>query len=77
MLEVLEPFKVRDGHTTSVAKDIREEADSLTEKYLLGCSSSWAIGSFNDEFTLEFFSIVSVDSLFEGGRDEEITRLCK
>lgn len=75
MLEVLEPFEIGDGHTTCVAENIRKETDSFGEKNLFGSSCGWTVGSFDDELALELVSVVSVDGLFEGSRDEEIARL--
>ena len=75
MFEILQPFEVRDSHTTSVAENIGKETDSFTEQNLFSSSGSGTIGSLNDEFALEFISIISVDGLFVGGRDENIAKL--
>lgn len=75
VLEVLKPLKVGDGHTTSVAENVGKEADSLGQENLLGGSRGRAIGGLDDELTLEFICVVSVDGLFEGSRDEEVARL--
>ena len=75
MLEVLQPFKIRHSDTTSVAENIRKEADSFSEKNLFGSSGGGSVGSFDDDFALEFICVVSVDGLFESSRNEKVTRL--
>lgn len=75
MLDVLEPFKVRDSHTTSIAQDIWKEAHSFLQENLLALSGSGSVGSLNDKLTVEFVRIVGVDGLLEGSRNEDIAIL--
>ena len=72
MFDVFEPFEVRNSDTTSIAKDVREETDSLIKQDLFSISGCRTIGSFDDQFALEFVSVVSVYGLFESSRDEDI-----
>lgn len=72
MFDVLEPFEVADCHTTAVAENIRQEADSLLEKDLLALAGCGAVGCLHDELAPEAVGIVDVDRLLEGGRDEDI-----
>lgn len=72
MLNILEPLEVRHSDTTSVAKHIGQEVYSFANQNLFCLCSGGAIGSFNDQFTLEFVCVVSVDGLFEGSWNEDI-----
>lgn len=74
MLDILEPFEVGHGHTTSIAQDIRQEANSFSDENLFCSHSGWTIGSFDDKFALEAVSIVSIDGLFESSGNEDITK---
>ena len=75
MLDVLEPLEVADRHSSSVAKDVGEEAHSLLEQDLLSLAGSRAIRSLYDQFAVEPISIVDVDRLLEGSWDEDVTAL--
>ena len=72
MLEVLEPFKVRGCHSSSVTQNVREELHSLFEKDLFGPDGGGAVGSLNDQPGVEAIGVVLVDSLLEGCGDEEV-----
>lgn len=72
MAEVLQPFEVTNGDTSSVAKNVGKELDALLQKDLLGFESCWTIGSLNDQASLELVGIVNVDGLLKSGWDEEI-----
>lgn len=72
MLNILEPLEIRHSDTTSIAKDIGQEIHSFAYQDLFSLCSRGAIGSFNNQFTLEFICVVSVDGLFKGSRNENI-----
>lgn len=72
MIEILQPLKVTDGHTSSVTQNIRQEMDASVDKDLLAFKGSGSIGSLNNKLSLEFMGIVDVDRFFKGSRDKEI-----
>lgn len=72
MVKVLKPFKVADGDTPGIAQNIWKEMNSSIDENPLALESSRAIGRFDDKLGLELMSIVHVDGLFKGSRDEEI-----
>lgn len=73
MLDVLEPLKVADCDTSSVAEHIRQEADSLFEENILALAGCWSVGSLDDQLALELVCVVDVDGLLEGCWDEDVT----
>lgn len=75
MVQVLKPFEVTDGHTSSIAEDIRNELMAFTQHYLFGFHCGRAICGFDNQFRMESVSILLVNGLLKSGRDEEITRL--
>jgi len=75
MVEVLQPFEVRDGNTTSVQQDIGQDEDTSLGEDIFGSEGSGSVSSFSQDLALELASIELVDGLFDGSRDSEITRL--
>ena len=73
MTQVLQPFEVTNGDTSCVAKNVGKELNALFQKNLLGFESCRAIGSLNNQASLELVSIVDVDGLLKGSWNEEIT----
>lgn len=73
MIQVLKPFKVGASHTATIGKHVRYGDDSSREQMLLGEEGSGAVSTFNNNFALKLVSVVSVDSLFLCGRNEDVT----
>lgn len=48
VVEVLEPFKVRDCHTTSIDIQVRDNEDVLLKEDLVSSQSSWTVSSLSD-----------------------------
>ena len=74
MLDIFQPLKVRDGDTTTIAQDIGKEADTFFQQNFLAFASGGTVGSFNDQFALEPVSVVAVDGLLKGSRDEDVAK---
>jgi len=75
MVEVLQPFEVRDGNTTSVQQDIGEDEDTSLGEDIFSSEGSGSVSSFSQNLALELASVKLVDGLFDGSRDGEIARL--
>lgn len=75
MLEILQPFEVRDGDTTGVEENIWEDEDSVLFEDDFGLSGGWAVGSFSEDLALEFVSVGDVQALFLCGRDKDVAWL--
>ena len=63
VVQVLEPFEVGDGDTTSVQIQVGNNQNFLVEKDLLGFRCHWAVGAFTDDFRLDSAGIVGSDDL--------------
>ena len=74
MLDVFEPLEVRNSNTTTIAKHIGKETDTSPQEDILSSSGGGSIGSLDDEFTVEFLSIVSIDCLLKSSGDEDVTK---
>lgn len=72
MAEVLQPFEVTNGDTSSVTQNVGKELNALLQKNLLSFESCRTIGSLNNQASLELVGIVNVDGLLKSGWDEEI-----
>lgn len=75
VIEVLQPFEVTDGNTTSVTEDVGQEFNTLGQKDLFGFHSGWAVGCFNDQFAFKSVSVVGINRFFNGSWDKEVTEL--
>lgn len=58
MVEVLEPFEVRNGNTTSVQEDIGEDEDTLLKEDIFSTHSGRAVSSFSQDLALESVSVL-------------------
>ena len=64
MVQVLEPFEVGDGDTTSVQIQVRNDQNFLVEEDLLGLGCHWAVRAFADDFRLDSVGVVGGDDLW-------------
>lgn len=74
MLQVLQPLEVTNCDASCIAQDIRQKLNTFLPQNLLSFHCCWTVGSLNNQFGLEFVSVVFVDGFFKGGWDEEINR---
>lgn len=49
MIQVLEPFEERDGHTAGVNVEIWNDEDVPVDKYPVGSGCSGSVGGFGDD----------------------------
>lgn len=75
MVEVLQPFEVGDGDTTSVQQDIGKDEDTSLGEDIFSSEGSGSVSSFSQALALELVGIELVDGLFDGSRDSEIAGL--
>lgn len=61
MFKILEPLKVRNSDSTTVDEEIRDNDNSFLKEDFFSIESSWAVGSFNNDFALEVVCIELVD----------------
>jgi len=73
VIQVLQPFEVRAGHTTAVCKHVGHSDNASREKCLLSSKGSWAVGTFNNNFALKVSAVLLVDNFLNGSWDEDIT----
>ena len=74
MLDVFEPFEVGNSDTSTIAKNIGEEADASSQEDILSTSGGWSICSLDYQFAVEFLSVIGVDCLLESSGDEDVTK---
>ena len=72
VVEVLKPLEVRAGDTTAIDKHVWSGDNSSADEDLLGSVGGWAVGTFEDSFDLNVFSVASVKGLLSGGRDHAV-----
>ena len=72
VVEVLKPLEVRAGDTTAIDKHVWSGDNSSADEDLLGSVGGWAVGTFEDGFDLNVFSVASVKGLLSGGRDHAV-----
>ena len=65
MIDVLEPFKVWTGNTTTICKKIWDNDDSLICKILFGGKSCWTISSFENGLALKSFAVSFMNTLLK------------
>jgi hypothetical protein len=75
MLQVLEPFEVRAGDTTTVGEKIRGAHNSALGENLLSSVGSRAVSTFKDSFNLNLAGVLFMKRLFNGSGDKEISLL--
>lgn len=75
MVEVLKPFEVRTGDTTSVGEHVRDNDYSFFVKDFFGHEGSRTVSSLEDNFAIEKSGIVFMDRLLLGSWDENVTLL--
>lgn len=75
VIQILEPLKVRAGHTSTVGEHVGNNNNSFSVENLFGHEGSRTVSSFENNLALEFISVVNVDSLFLGSGNEDITVL--
>jgi len=74
VIEVLQPLEVACSDTSSIAENVRQEFNTLVKKFLLSTKSSGSVGCFHNQLGLELISVDCIDGLFEGSRNEEISK---
>lgn len=75
MIEILQPFEVRAGNTTTVNKHVGGNDDSTLGELGLGGISGGTVGSFEDSLAVKRVNISVMDGLLSSSRDETITFL--
>mmetsp|Transcript_40767 Transcript_40767/g.56804 ORF Transcript_40767/g.56804 Transcript_40767/m.56804 type:complete len:268 (-) Transcript_40767:127-930(-) len=75
VIQILQPFEVRHGDTTSIQQDIGQNQNALRLQNLFTGQSSGTISGFSHDLALEFVGVELVDRLLNGGRDQDIARL--
>ena len=75
VVQIFQPLKVTDSHTTSITQDIRKEVNTSFDEDFFSFESSRPISSLNNKFRLEFVSIIDIDCLLKCSRNKEITLL--
>lgn len=75
VIKVLEPFEVRAGNTTSVDKHVRSAHNSSALEDLLSCVSSGAVGTLEDSFAHDGFSVTHMKRLLSGSWDHAVSSL--
>ena len=75
MIQILEPLKVRAGHTSTVGEHVGNNNNSFSVENLFSHEGGRTVSSFENNLALEFISVVDVDSLFLGSGNEDITVL--
>mgnify|MGYP001626769115 CR=1 FL=1 len=77
VIEVLKPFEVRAGNTTSVDKHVRSAHNSSTLEDLFSGIGSGAIGTFEDCFAHDGFSVTLMKRFLSGSWDHAVSWLGK
>lgn len=75
VIEVLQPFEVGAGDTATIDKHVRCAHNSPAEEDLLSCVGRGAIGTLEDSFDLDSFSVSHVERFLSGGWDHAISLL--
>jgi len=75
VIEVLEPFEVRAGDTTTVDKHVWGGDNSSAGEDLLGGVGCGAVGTFEDGLDLDVFGVASVEGLLGGSGDHAVGSL--
>jgi len=75
VIEVLQPFEVGAGDTTSVDEHVRGNRDSTGTEFDLSSVSGGSVGTFEDGFAVKRIHVTVVDGLLGGSGDETVTRL--
>ena len=74
VVEVLQPFEVRAGDTTSVDKHVWSSDNAFLDEDLFGLVGGWSISSFKDCLDLDVGGIASVERLLGSGWDHAVSR---
>jgi hypothetical protein len=61
VIEVLEPFEVRNSDTTTIKEEIWADSNTSLDKDFLTSECGWSVGTFNYYLALEFDSVILVD----------------
>jgi len=72
VIQVLEPLEVGAGHTTAVGKHVGHGDDITGKECLLSVEGSRAVSTLNNNLALEVITVILVDSLLLGSRDEDV-----
>lgn len=75
VIEVLQPFEVGAGDTTTVDEHVRGSDDSSADEHLLGGVSGGTVSTFEDGLDLDELSVTSVEGLLSGGGDHAVSGL--
>jgi hypothetical protein len=75
VVDVLEPFEIRAGNTSSIHEQIWGNNDVFSKKNFFSSKSGWAISSFENGFTVDLGSIYFMDRLLSSSWDNEIDLL--
>jgi hypothetical protein len=77
VIEVLQPFEVGAGDTTTVDKHVWGANDSSAEEDLLSGVGGGTIGTFKDSLALNELSVSHMERLLSGSRDHAVSLLGK
>jgi len=75
VIEILEPFEVGAGDTTSVHKHVGSANNTTAGENLFGSVGSRSVSTFVNGLHLEIVGVTFVDGLFSGSGDQTISGL--
>jgi hypothetical protein len=72
VIQVLEPLEVRAGDAATVGKHVRHGDDASLKERLFGGKGGGAVSTLNYDFALKVVTVLLVDDLLDGGRDQDV-----
>jgi hypothetical protein len=63
VIYIFKPFEIRAGDTTTIYQKIWGDDNTLRDKIFFSCVSCWSIGTFENSFALQLFSVIFVNTL--------------
>jgi len=75
VIEILQPFEVRAGHTTTVDEHIGGDNNSSSGEVVLSGEGGGSVSTFEDGFALKRVDVSVMDGLLSGSGDETIALL--
>lgn len=75
VVEILQPLKVGDGHTTGVDVHVGDDENVLGLENLVSGGGDGTVGGLGDDLGLDLIGVSTVDNLLHGGGDEDVALL--
>lgn len=72
VLQILQPFEIRNSHSTCIGQHVWDDANSPSYQVCMGLGCDRTIRAFNDYFAIEILAVVPMNTLLHCAWSEDV-----